>query len=190
MAERAANRQRNPATAHRRSWPWVLLSGLAAAAIVVFVVLPRYGADVPAMLGWSSSSTAAPASAALPHSATSAVAGSIPSTAAPPPGPTEIRPETLEKPAAAPAGVKPAPDDSAVASASAAGPASPGPLRRRVLRLHRRQRWTIASSRSARHSIRPRPRSMRAVPACGEARISRPRNRAPPNRSVRMTPGA
>ena len=129
MAERAANRQRYPATANRRSWPWVLLSGLAAAAIVVFVVLPRYGADVPAMLGWSSSSSspaAAPASAALPHSATSAVAGSIPSTAAPPPGPTEIRPETLEKPAAAPAGVKPAADDSAVARASAAGPAIPG----------------------------------------------------------------
>jgi tetratricopeptide (TPR) repeat protein len=133
MAERAANRQRYPNEPRRKSWPWVLLSGLAAAAIAVFVVLPRYGADLPAMLGTSIASTSSPApaagaapqpeaSAALPRGPEAAVAGSIPPSAGAPAAPTDIPPESLEKPGAAPSGVKPAADDSALASASGPAP--------------------------------------------------------------------
>jgi len=121
-------------------------------------------------------STAVPLRA-LPHSATSAVAGSIPSTAASPRS-TEIRPERLEKPAAAPAGVQA--DRMIRQSLARRSPA----LRVRVrfagewLRLHRRQRWTIASSRSARHSISASPRSMRAGPACGRLGFATANRRA------------
>ena len=124
MAERAANRQRYPTTPRRKSWPWVLLSGLVAAAVAVFVVLPRYGANIPAMLAGSSLPPATTASTEpLPRGTTDAVAGSVPTDSAPPAPATEIAPDTLEKPGTAPAGVKPAADDTEVASAS--GPEKP-----------------------------------------------------------------
>jgi serine/threonine protein kinase/tetratricopeptide (TPR) repeat protein len=138
MAERAANRHRYPTEPRRKSWPWVLLSALAAAAIAVFVVLPRYGLDLSSLAGGLSSppasagapsSTAAPSDSAapVPRSAEGAVAGSVPTGTPPAPAPTDIRPESLEKPDAAPKGVKPAGDDSAIASA--AGPTTTGSAR-------------------------------------------------------------
>lgn len=123
MAERAANRQRYPSAPRRKSWPWVLLSALAAAAIAVFLVLPRYGADFSTIFDPALDAATATAPAVLPRNDRAAVAGSVPTNAnAPQAPPTAIPPETLEKPGAAPSGVKPAGDDSAVASAS--GPAS------------------------------------------------------------------
>jgi serine/threonine protein kinase/tetratricopeptide (TPR) repeat protein len=132
MAERAANRQRYPDAPRRKSWPWVLLSGLAAAAIAVFLVLPRYGADLSTIFGSFASPSAAASTAtpaALPRGGTEAVAGSVPADPGaaplPPAASTDIRPDTLEKPGAAPEGVKPAADDSALASAS--GPQGTSP---------------------------------------------------------------
>jgi len=135
MAERAANRQRYPNEPRRKSWPWVLLAGLAAAAIAVFIVLPRYGADLPSKFGLSTSaasgvpaastpppaptdSAAAPDAPPLPRGDGAAVAGSVPPGPGAPAPSTDIPSGTLEKPGAAPAGVKPAADDSALASAS------------------------------------------------------------------------
>jgi len=130
MAERAASRQRYPDAPRRKSWPWVLISGLVAAAIAVFVVLPRYGTDVSTLFASVTSPTAAAStepSTALPRGGSEAVAGSVPtdvSSSLPAASATDIKPDALEKPSAAPAGVKPVADDSAVASAS--GPASQG----------------------------------------------------------------
>ena len=124
MAERAVNRQRYPTESRRKSWPWVLLSGLAAAAIAVFVVLPRYGASVSTIFGSSAPAEATASVPPLPRDAGSAVTGSVPTNSSAPAPTTEIPSGTLEKPGAAPEGVKPAADDSAVASTS--GPATSG----------------------------------------------------------------
>jgi tetratricopeptide (TPR) repeat protein len=140
-AGRAAHRQRYPETKRRSSWPIVLLTGLAAAAIAVFVVLPRMGADVQGMLrslgapsavvAWA----AAPSSGAEPSaeaaepvatSMTASVAGapdSAPEVAAT----TSLPPGDLEKPDAAPAGVRPAADTAAEAVASTPGAAPTTP---------------------------------------------------------------
>ncbi len=108
----------------------MLLTGLAAAAVAVFVVLPRYGADISTIVSNAQSSLAADASAsaeqaapgAAPAGASPAIAGAVPpagaSSSAPP---TAVPPADLESPDAAPAGVRPAADDSALATPS--GPA-------------------------------------------------------------------
>ena len=124
MAERAAGRQRYATNPRRRSWPWVLLSGLVAAAIAVFVVLPRYGTNVSTMLAPAAPADVPAASAALPHGAGDAVAGSVPTSSGAPAAPTEIPSGTLEKPSAAPDGVKPTADDTAVASTAPEKPSA------------------------------------------------------------------
>lgn len=120
-ATRAANRHRYPDTSRRRSWPFVLMSTLVAAAVAVFVVLPRYGADVSTLLGAPS----APASAANPAAppANAPAAPSAANAASPPT--TEAPAGELERPDAAPAGVRPAGDDTALASASGPAPQAP-----------------------------------------------------------------
>jgi hypothetical protein len=169
-AERAAHRQRYPEQPHRRSWPWVLVTTLAAAAIAVFVVLPRFGADVSDITGGLFSSTspdqtspatddAADSSAAVgggpdeagrpdlagkPDEPASpqvaarsgatapdapATSGATPpdlSAGAPRAPRTAVPAAGLESPDAAPRGVRPAPDDSALASASGPAPARSG----------------------------------------------------------------
>jgi len=67
QASRAANRQRYKP--QRRSWPWVLMSGLVAAAVAVFVVLPRYGADLSTLLGAPVAPTATAGTSAVPPAA-------------------------------------------------------------------------------------------------------------------------
>jgi tetratricopeptide (TPR) repeat protein len=139
-AGRAAHRQRYPEAKRRSSWPIVLLTGLAAAAIAVFVVLPRMGADVPAMLkslgapsaviaAATPSSSTGPATTGEPvaTSMTASVAGapdSLPEAAAT----TSLPAGDLEKPAAAPAGVRPAPDTAAEAVASTPAPSRAPPV--------------------------------------------------------------
>jgi serine/threonine protein kinase/tetratricopeptide (TPR) repeat protein len=129
MAERAANRQRYSTQPRRKSWPWVLLSALVAAAIAVFVVLPRYGANVSTLFESSApEATASVPPLPLPQGAGGAVAGSIPPpSSGAPAAPTDVPPGKLEKPSAAPPGVKPAADDSATARAT--GPAASGSSR-------------------------------------------------------------
>jgi serine/threonine protein kinase/tetratricopeptide (TPR) repeat protein len=127
-ASRAANRHRYQETRQRRSWPWVLMSALVAAAVAVFVVLPRYGADVSTLLGGPAvppnlASRTAPA-AGSPDDPAARTAGSTSATDTPAPGPS-IPPGGLERPDAAPPGVRPAGDDSALASASGETPKDP-----------------------------------------------------------------
>jgi tetratricopeptide (TPR) repeat protein len=125
QAERAANRQRYSEPARRRSWPWVLMSGLAAAAVAVFFILPRYGTDVSTLVG--SLTAPAPANSAVPASPAATTAPQVEaadaSGAATPAPSTNVPAAGLERPDAAPAGVRPAADTSDLASASGPAPA-------------------------------------------------------------------
>jgi len=131
-AERAASRQRYSPTPRRRSWPFVLLTGLAAVAIAVFVVLPRFGGDLPTLLGSlgvpsmaaSDTPSGSDAASSAPTDVGTPVAGSAAASVAGAPGGTRPAAATtslpagdLEKPDAAPAGVRPAADTTAEATA-------------------------------------------------------------------------
>ncbi len=127
QAERAANRHRYGEAPRRRSWPWVLMSALAAAAIAVFVVLPRYGTDVSTIFSPPTTDTSPPAATPTARSPSEAVTASVPSASvsSTPPS-TDVPPASLEKPSAAPEGVRPAADDSALARASGSAPSGSG----------------------------------------------------------------
>jgi tetratricopeptide (TPR) repeat protein len=137
QAERAANRHRYAEPPRRRSWPWVLMSTLAAAAVAVFIVLPRYGTDFSTLfsspaIGASASANSAPTA----RNAGEAAAGSIPtasgastSSSIEAPPATSLPPASLEKPSAAPDGVRPAADNSALARSSASEPSGAGSAR-------------------------------------------------------------
>jgi tetratricopeptide (TPR) repeat protein len=115
---------------HRRSWPWVVLTALAAAAAVVFVVLPKYTPTDEA---------GKPPASAVPPVANGATAPGTPSASSAPPAPSPVppagEPPATERPAAQPARasretakpVEPGiPDRSAAAVASgSAAPTAP-----------------------------------------------------------------
>ncbi|MEJ0037050.1 MAG: serine/threonine-protein kinase [Gammaproteobacteria bacterium] len=200
MAERAANRQRYSTEPRRKSWPWVLLSGLAAAAIVGVhrssslwrrcfdaVRLRRAGCD-----GACPRRRSRVAPAMRSPDRFRPVRGAA--------APTDIPSETLEKPGAAPRGgqaccgrlcgsqrIEPrlAKSSPSVArrgtersggehSGGERGRCDGGPLQRKSRRVR-------AAPRSARRARR------RRVGRCG---FRPPRSRARRSRSALMTPAA
>ncbi len=106
---RAAHQLRSAEAPRRRSWPWVLMSALAAAAIAVFVVLPRYGTDLSTSLRTPPTSAPAAATAeSTPGAVANAVPGSVPT-----PSSTGV-PDSSS--ASGRAGVLPEPEATATAS--------------------------------------------------------------------------